>query len=381
MSIYLDNAATTALDPDVLEAMMPYLCEQHGNPSSTHAQGRAAKGAVETARKKVADLLGVAPAEIVFTSGGTEADNFALRSAVLSYGIEHAITTRIEHHAVLHTLEALHESGQVQLHFLDTDPEGNPDLVQLEELLAEHPGALVSLMHGNNEIGNLNDLPQIGEIVARHDGYFHSDTVQTIGHFPLPLKTFGVHYAAASAHKFHGPKGVGFLFMDKDRKLKSYQTGGSQERGLRGGTHNVAGIVGLAAALEKAINEQEEHRQHILGLKLRLRDGLKQQFPDLHFHGLSADPDKSLYTVLNVGFPEQLASGMLLFQLDIQGVCASGGSACSSGSVSGSHVIRALGSKGRIPVRFSFGKYNTEAEIDRVLEVLQSIAKQEPVGS
>lgn len=372
MSIYLDNAATTALDPNVLEAMLPYLKGHYGNPSSTHALGRATKGAVETARKKIADLLDVTPAEIVFTSGGTEADNLALRGAVRTHGVQNLITTKLEHHAVLHTMEDIAAHQPVKLHFVETDKQGAIRTEHLHELLKAHPKALVSLMHGNNEIGNLNNLEEIGALVHEFDGLFHSDTVQTMGHFEIPLAS--LDYAAASAHKFHGPKGVGFAFMSKNKKVKPQQTGGSQERGLRGGTHNVAGIVGLATALEKAIQEQETHKKLLLGLKKKLRDGLKSRFSDLQFHGLSAELDKSLYTVLNVGFPESIASGMLLFQLDIHGICASGGSACSSGSVSGSHVIQALGITGRVPVRFSFGKYNTEAEIDRVLEVMEQIA-------
>ncbi len=381
MSIYLDNAATTALDPKVLETMMPYLQEHHGNSSSTHTLGRTTKGAVEQSRKKIAELLGVTPAEIVFTSGGTEADNLTLRGAVRKFAIQHAVTSKLEHHAVLHTLEDLAEEGKIELHFVQTLEDGSINLNHLEEFLSSHPNALISLMHGNNEIGNLLDLKAVGTLAEKYDAVFHSDTVQTMGHFPLNLRELGVHYAVASAHKFHGPKGVGFAFICKDHKVCAQQTGGSQERGLRGGTHNVAGIVGLTAALEIAIQEQDAHRQHILRLKQKLRKGISELVPGAIFHGASSDLDNSLYTVLNVGFPDAIASGMLLFQLDIQGVCASGGSACSSGAVSGSHVIQEVGQKGYVPVRFSFGKYNTEAEIEQVLKVVKGIVTKEGVSA
>ncbi|MGF1533913.1 MAG: cysteine desulfurase family protein [Bernardetiaceae bacterium] len=373
MPIYLDNAATTSLDASVLDAMLPYLKQHYGNPSSTHAFGRAAKGAVETARKKVADLLGVTPAEIVFTSGGTEADNLALRGAIDRFGVRHVCTTRLEHHAVLHTLESLAAAGSIQLHFLETDEKGRFAMPDLEAFLAAHPQSLVSLMHGNNEIGNLIDLAEISACVQAHGGYFHSDTVQTTGHFDLQLREVGVHYTAASAHKFHGPKGVGFAFIEKNHKIPAQQTGGSQERGIRAGTHNVASIVGLAAALEKAIHSQETHRYHILQLKKSLHDGLRSRFKSITFNGLSDDMAQSLYTVLSVSFPRTSATEMLLFQLDIRGICASGGSACSSGSDQGSHVIRALGQQDIIPVRFSFSKCNGINEIETVLDTLTEL--------
>jgi cysteine desulfurase len=377
MSIYLDNAATTPIDPEVFEAMKPFMLEDFGNPSSTHAHGRKVRAAIESARKKIAELLHCTPGEIIFTSGGTEADNTILVSAVHTYGIQHAITSAIEHHAVEQTLEQLSKQG-LSLHFVNLDEKGHVDLRHLEELLKKYPGALVSLMHANNEVGNLLNIEHVGELCQAHNAYFHSDTVQTIGHYKHDLSKIKVHGLAAAGHKFHGPKGTGFMFIRKDKKIKPFVHGGAQERNMRGGTENVYGIIGLAKALEIAYRDMDEHLLHIRALKSRMIDQLRENIPGVSFHGDSENLDRSLYTVLNVSLPESGDNSMLLFNLDLQGISVSGGSACSSGAVTGSHVLGALypGSK-RGAVRFSFSKYNTIDEIDFAVLKLSELFKVE----
>lgn len=374
MRVYLDNAATTPLDPEVFEAMKPFMLEDFGNPSSTHAHGRKVRAAIESSRKKIAELLNCTPGEIIFTSGGTEADNAIIRCAVETYGIKHAISTPIEHHAVTHTLETLEKQNAIELHFVKLDAQGNVDLQHLEELLKTHPNALVSLMHANNEIGNLLSLEAVGNLCEQYGAYFHSDTVQTMGHYRHDMKKLKVHGMTAAAHKFHGPKGVGFMYINKDKKIKQFVHGGAQERNMRGGTENVYGIIGLAKALEICYREMDAHEAHITALKKQMIAKLQAAVPGVSFHGSSADLDKSLYTVLNVSLPENEENDMLLFNLDMQGISASGGSACSSGASTGSHVLGAIypNSK-RGAVRFSFSKYNTSDEIDFVIDKLASI--------
>lgn len=374
MRVYLDNAATTPLDPEVFEAMKPFMLEDFGNPSSTHAHGRKVRAAIESSRKKIAELLNCTPGEIIFTSGGTEADNAIIRCAVETYGIKHAISTPIEHHAVTHTLETLEKQKAIELHFVKLDAQGNVDLQHLEELLKTHPNALVSLMHANNEIGNLLSLEAVGNLCEQYGAYFHSDTVQTMGHYRHDMKKLKVHGMTAAAHKFHGPKGVGFMYINKDKKIKQFVHGGAQERNMRGGTENVYGIIGLAKALEICYREMDAHEAHITALKKQMIAKLQAAVPGVSFHGSSADLDKSLYTVLNVSLPENEENDMLLFNLDMQGISASGGSACSSGASTGSHVLGAIypNSK-RGVVRFSFSKYNTSDEIDFVIDKLASI--------
>lgn len=380
--VYFDNAATTPLDPQVLEAMMPYMTDMFGNPSSIHSHGNKVRSGIEKARKKVADLIGAAPSEIFFTSGGTEADNTAIRQTILCHQIKHVISSPTEHHAVLHTLEGLEKAGVIELHLLKTDEGGNFSYDELESLLRQYPGSFVSLMHGNNEIGNLSDMKRIGDLCQEHKAFYHSDTVQTVGHFPINVKEAGVHMIAGAAHKFHGPKGVGFLYLSSDLKVLPFITGGSQERNMRGGTENVYGIVGLAKAFELAVSSMESHMHHIRGLKAYMIDELKKNFPDIAFNGASADLENSLYTVLNVCFPKGKVGDMLLFSLDIQQISASGGSACSSGSDIGSHVLKAIGYKpDRVAVRFSFSKYNTKEEVDYVIAKLKEILTPEKVSS
>ncbi len=376
MRVYLDNAATTPLDPEVFEVMKPFLLEDFGNPSSIHSHGRKVRAAIESARKKIAELLNCTPGEIIFTSGGTEADNTLIISGIQTYSLKHAISTPIEHHAVTHTLEVLAKQGGIQLHHVDLDEKGHVSLGHLEKLLQKYPNALVSLMHANNEIGNLLDLRLTGELTENYKAFFHSDTVQTMGHYRHDMKELYVCGLTAGAHKFHGPKGVGFMYIRKDRKIGQFIHGGSQERNMRGGTENVYGIIGMAKALEIAYRDMAEHERHIKALKSRMIEKLKENIPGISFHGDSADLDRSLYTVLNVSLPESEENDMLLFNLDLQGISASGGSACGSGASTGSHVLAALypNSK-RGAVRFSFSKYNTPEEIDFVMEKLNELCR------
>ncbi|RAI95309.1 cysteine desulfurase family protein [Algoriphagus yeomjeoni] len=375
MKVYLDNAATTAMDDRVIEAMIPFMRNHYGNPSSVHSFGREVRTAIERSRKKVAELLNVTPAEIFFTSGGTEADNTAIVCGIESHGITHAITSPLEHHAVLHTLEMCEKKGHIKLSKLDVNEKGELDMNQLEDLLKAHPKSLVSLMHANNEIGNLNDLNRIGSLAKEQGAFFHSDTVQTMGHYVHDLKSLPVDSIVAGGHKFHGPKGSGFLYVKKDKKIHPLIHGGAQERNMRGGTENVIGIIGIAKALEIAYEDMAEHQIHVESIKKHFIQSLTQEIPGVEFNGLSGDLDKSLYTVLSVSLPPSEAnSGMLLFNLDLEGVSASGGSACSSGATVGSHVLRAINhTPERDAVRFSFSRFNTIEEVDYTVGKLKEL--------
>jgi cysteine desulfurase len=368
--VYLDNAATTRPDPEVLEEMISVMRDVYGNPSSVHALGRAAKTVLERSRRKVAELTGTAPSEIFFTSGGTEADNMVLRNICMLPNITTAISSAIEHHAVSHTLEEMHRDGHAELKLVHLDSKGQISLSHLEELLASSGNSLVSLMHANNEIGTMIDLEQVGDLCKRYNALFHTDAVQTMGHYPMNLSKLYVHFTNGAAHKFHGPKGVGFCYIKSGTPLDPFITGGAQERNMRAGTENIYGIAGLAKALEIAMRDYEKDSTYIRGLKNYMVGKLKDMIPGIQFNGDISD--KSLYTVLNVLFPETKDSDMLLFKLDIEGVCASGGSACSSGSAVGSHVIAAIlppNTKGTA-VRFSFSKFTTQEDIDRALTIL-----------
>lgn len=363
MKVYLDNAATTKLDNEVFEAMLPYLKEEFGNPSSIHAFGRRTRSAIETARKNVSKLLNVTPAEIFFTSGGTEADNMAIVQTIATHNIKHAISSKIEHHAVEHTLQVLEKEGKIKLSWVNIDDKGNVDLNHLEELLKNNERSFVSLMHANNEIGTLLPIEKVGTICEKYNAIFHSDTVQTMGHYAMNLPAMKVHLVTCAAHKFHGPKGVGFLYIHNSVKINPFIHGGAQERNMRGGTENVAGIVGLSKALEICYREMDQHQKHIQELKTYMREQIQAIIPGTEING--EDDEHSLYTVLNCRFPKTENAEMLLFSLDIAGIAASGGSACSSGSNQGSHVLRGLGIDMERPsVRFSFCKYNTKEEID-----------------
>jgi cysteine desulfurase len=370
--IYLDNAATTPLSPEVLETMMPYMTQHFGNPSSIYSYGRETRMAIEKARKTVAGILQVKPSEIFFTSGGTESTNTAIHAAVRDLGCTHIITSAIEHHATLHTTEFLAKNNQVTLSLANLLPMGHIDLQHLETLLANAPGkTLVSLMHANNELGNLLPVKNVGELCEKYNAIFHCDMVQTIGHYPIDLGRLNVHFANAAAHKFHGPKGVGMLFIREGLEVKPFVLGGGQERNMRAGTENVYGIVGFASALELAMANFEKESVYVGALKKYMAERLKTEMKGISFNGDAEG--SSLYTVLNVAFPLTPKSEMLLMNLDINNICVSGGSACSSGAHSQSHVINAIGKPEQQPIRFSFSKYNTKDEIDTVVEKLKTL--------
>ncbi len=374
MRVYLDNAATTPIDPQVVEAMLPYLTEQFGNPSSTHAFGRATKSAIERVRKEVASILKCTTGEIIFTSGGTEADNMAIFSAIYDLGVTRIISSKIEHHAVSHTVEILGGKTNVRVDWVNTKDNGEVNLDHLEELLQTGEKTLVTLMHANNEIGTLLPIKKVGELCQKYKAYFHSDTVQTVGHYQMDLSVIPVDFITCAAHKFHGPKGVGFLFARKGLPIKSFINGGAQEREKRGGTENVYGIVGLGKAMELAYTDLDAHIEKISGIREYMRKRLIDTIPGVAFNC----SENGLYTVLNVNFPSLPQADMLLFTLDIEGVACSGGSACSSGSNKGSHVLAELKKKNEGPnVRFSFSKNTTKEEIDFVVEKLKSIVERQ----
>jgi cysteine desulfurase len=375
MRIYLDNAATTQLLPAVIEAMCNVMESHYGNPSSIHAEGRAMRAVIEEARKKVAKLIGASIGEVFFTSGGTESSNMALKCAVRDLGVQRIISQPIEHHCVLHTLEVLEHQGVV-VEMVRVDDRGRLDYDHLEELLQNDLGTrtLVSLMHANNEIGTMTNMERISRLCENYGAYYHSDTVQTMGHFPFDVSKTKIHFLTGGAHKFHGPKGEGFIYINHEAMLKPFIDGGGQERNMRGGTENVYGIVGLAKALELACEHLDEHRSHIEQLRSHLMQRLKEEFEDVKFNG-DLDGD-SLYTVLSVSFPPSAKSDLLLLLLDIAGVSASGGSACSSGAEAGSHVLAAIGADpARKTIRFSFSHLNTIEEMDALVEKLKGIVE------
>jgi cysteine desulfurase len=361
--------------------MAPFMLEHFGNPSSIHTHGRQVRAAIENARKTVAHLLNTSPAEIFFTSGGTEADNFSVFGAIRTLGLRHAITSPLEHHAVLHPLQALEKNGEITLSYVRHDEKGRLDLEHLADLLTSQPQTFVSIMHANNEIGNLNDIETIGRLCREHGAIFHSDTVQTVAHYRHDLQRLPAHFMVGSAHKFHGPKGVGFFYCDASLKMQPLIHGGSQERNMRGGTENVYGIIGLAKALEIGYRDMEQHRQHIQALKDRFIIQLREKLEGVFFNGESAEAERSLYTVLNVSLPPSDLNEMLLFNLDINKISASGGSACTSGANAGSHVLNALGcDPTRGAIRFSLSKYNTAEEVDYTVEKLVRLFNKVPVN-
>ncbi len=373
--IYFDNAATTAMDQEVLSAMMPYMTEKFGNPSSIYSYGRETKMAIENARKSVARILHANPGEIFFTSGGTESSNTSIHASVRDLGCKRIISSPIEHHATLHTVEYLHKTGQAALCYVKLTPNGHVDMQSLEELLsASEDKTLVTLMHANNEIGNLLDVKAVGELCRKYNAIFHCDMVQTIGHYPINLHDIYIHFASSAGHKFHGPKGVGILYVNEDIKIQPLLNGGAQERNMRAGTENLYGIVGYAKALEMATERYEQDSQYMQGLKQYMIEKLRATFPNILLNGDAEG--RSLYTVLNVGFPMTEKSDMLLFNLDMAGICVSGGSACSSGANSISHVIKELYPENAadiVPIRFSFCRHNTKEEIDTVVTKLQGM--------
>ncbi|WGD34332.1 cysteine desulfurase family protein [Olleya sp. YS] len=374
-SVYFDSAATTQLRPEVIEKMTRVMHDCYGNASSTHSFGRNAKAMVEQARKTVASYLNVSASEIIFTSGGTEADNLALLSAVRDLGVKKIITSRIEHHAVLYTVQQLEREYGIVVKYVDLDDNGHVDYNHLEELLQSSKKTLVSLMHVNNEIGNVLDIKRVGELCKANDAMFHSDTVQSVGHYKLDLQEISIDFMAVSAHKFHGPKGVGFAFVRKNSGLKPLIFGGEQERGYRAGTEAVHNIVGLEEALKLAYDNLEEEKAYIIDLKKYFIQQLQANFPEVTFNGSCANFEKSSYTVLNVCLPiAPEKAPILLFQLDLKGIACSKGSACQSGSAKGSHVLSQIlcyEDMQKPSLRFSFSKFNTKDEVDYVIEVLK----------
>jgi cysteine desulfurase len=371
--IYFDNAATTPLDPEVLESMMPFLTEKFGNPSSIYSYGRETRMAIENARKTVAKILNAHSSEIFFTSGGTESTNTAINAAIRDLGCKKIITSPLEHHATLHCVEHLVKTGEAVISYVKVLPNGHIDMNDLDQLLADSKEkVLVTLMHANNEIGNITDIEQVGNLCKKYNAIFHSDTVQTVGHYAFDMRKLPVHFITGSGHKFHGPKGVGILYINENIKINPFINGGNQERNMRAGTENIYGIVGFAKALEIATSNQEKDSEYIRGLKNYMKQKLLENIPGVYFNG---DYDSnSLYTVLSTAFPETDKSEMLLFNLDINNICASGGSACTSGASVGSHVITAISKdSNQSTVRFSFSKYNTKEEIDVVVEKLKEM--------
>lgn len=373
MNVYLDNAASTPMDPKVFEAMRPYLLSNFGNPSSSHSHGRTLRNAIEESRRTIAKHLGVGPGEICFLSGGTEADNMAIKSSIEAYELIHAVSTRIEHHAVSHTLEQLEEQGKITVTWLSLDEKGHINIEELREVLATKPRSLVSLMHANNELGTLHDIEAIGNLCREYEAIFHSDTVQAISHIQYDLASMPVDLITASAHKFYGPKGIGFLYVRKGLKIPGLISGGGQERNRRAGTENPASIVGMAHAFDMCYGNFEKKNKILWDLKNYMKLSLEKEFPGVVFNG-EVEEGKSIPSVLNVSLPCNDKDCMLLFNLDLAGICVSGGSACSSGAQMGSFVLKEIGLEGaRLmnAVRFSFGMQNTREEIDFVIQKLK----------
>ena len=374
MKVYLDNAATTPLAPEVIEMTNEMMKSHFGNPSSIHSYGRESKIIVENSRKTIAKLLNTSPSSIFFTSGGTEADNMAIMCGIHDHNITHAITSKLSHHAVLYPLQDLEKQKVIKLSYVDVDENGVVCLNHLKELLKNNTRTFVSIMHANNEIGTIQDIKQIGDICKEHNAIFHSDTVQTIAHYDFNMQEINIDFMAASAHKFHGPKGIGFVYISENIKIKPLLRGGSQERNMRAGTENIYGIAGLALAMELAYKNLKLERSYIEDIKLYMIEKLTSQIEDVQFYAKSADIKNSLYTVLSCHFPETDIAEMLLFNLDILGIACSGGSACASGSNSGSHVLSEIVSETKRPgIRFSFSKFTTKDDIDYTVKQLKSL--------
>ena len=371
--IYVDNAATTPISPEVFEAMKPWLTEHYGNPSSIHAEGRKARTAIEQARKTVAHYLEASIGEIFFTSCGTESINTAIKRSVLDLGVQRIITSPIEHHCTLHSVEAVKRDYGIQVDYLPVSKTGQPDLEALRSFVSDQESpTLVTLMHANNEIGTLTPIREISSICQQAGVYFLPDTVQTIAKYPLSVKEMPATFLAGSAHKFHGPKGIGFMYINGEVKINPLIDGGSQERTMRSGTENIAYIVGLAKALELYIKDRYARQKHIDGLRRYLAGQLLSAFPGAHLNGDGLD--NTLYTVLSIAFPPHPKNELLLLQLDISGICASGGSACTSGAEAASHVLEGIGGDPDYKtIRFSFSHYNTLEEMDEVVRKIKAI--------
>lgn len=371
--IFFDHASTTPISEEVIATMTNLMRENYGNPSSIHSEGRKARASVEQSRRKVAQLLNASIGEIFFTSGGTESNNMALKGAVRDLGVQRFISSKIEHHCVLHSLESLEQSTDIQIDLVDIDEKGAISYEHLETLLQDDSKkTMVSLMHSNNEIGTMIDLEKVAALCEQYGALFHSDTVQTMGYFPIDVEKTPVHFLTAAAHKFHGPKGVGFIYINNDTMIKPLMNGGSQERNMRAGTENIYGIAGLAKGLELAYKNLEERRHHVTQLRQYMIEQLQENFEGIEFNG---DWQGLFhYKVLSVSFPPSPRADLLLLNLDIEGISVSGGSACSSGADAGSHVLGAISNDPDIKmIRFSFSHYNTKEEVDVVLGKLKRI--------
>ena len=372
MKIYLDNAATTPLAPEALDEMMPYLTDNFGNPSSIHSYGRKSRAAIEKSRKIVASAINASTAEVFFTSCGTESNNMVIKQSVKNLGVRRIISSSIEHHCVLHSVEMEAREG-VKVDMVRIGKYGEVDFEHLESLLkSSEDKTLVTLMHSNNEIGTLLDLERVSALCEQYGAYFHTDTVQTIGYFPFDVQKLKVHFLSGSGHKFHGPKGVGFVYINSDVQISPFMDGGSQERNMRGGTENLYGIVGLGKALELSLTNMQSTREYITDLKNYMKDKLDHELDDVMYNGYT--DERCHYKVLNVSLPLNNKTDLILFNLDIAGIAASGGSACTSGSEVGSHVLAGINAAtNRKSVRFSFSRHNTKTEIDYVVKELKKM--------
>ena len=372
--VFLDNASTTPMHQEIIDMMSDMMRSNFANPSSVHSSGREAKVIIENSRKTIADLLNTSPGTIFFTSGGTEADNMAIRSTIQDYNIQHVVTSKIAHHAVLYPLQDLENKNIINITYVDIDNDGVISLSHLKDILKKNSRTFVSIMHANNEIGTIQNIKKIGEICNDYNAIFHSDTVQTIGHYPFNMEDLNVHFMAASAHKFHGPKGIGFIYISDKIKISPLLRGGGQERNMRAGTENVCSIAGLAMAMQIAYKNLEEETNYIKGLKKHMIKRLKTELNDVQFYAKCTDLENSLYTVLSCHFPETDISEMLIFNLDILGISCSGGSACNSGVSKGSHVLKEVFPDSKRPgIRFSFSKYNTKEDIDFTITKLKEL--------
>jgi len=377
-TIYLDNAATTKVRDEVVQAMSSVIKNEYGNPSSTHSYGRSSKSIVELSRKEISEILNVKSSEIIFTSGGTEGDNMIIRNCVNNLDIEHIITTKIEHHAVTHTIDELLNTGKIKVSFVKLSKSGDVDLKDLENILKNsNQKCLVTLMHINNEVGNITDIGAVSKICKKHNSLFHSDTVQSVGHYDLDFEKIKIDFFVASAHKFHGPKGVGFAFVRKNTNLGSFITGGMQEKGLRAGTESVHNIVGMSEALKISAKNLRTEKKYISELKTYFITQIKKKIKNIKFNGLCEDINKSTYTIVNVLLPiKRETGGLFMFKLDLKGIACSKGSACQSGSESGSHVLSEIQNNEdneKVSLRFSFSIFNTKDEIDYVIEQVSSL--------
>ena len=374
MRVYLDNAATTQIAPEVIDYMAELMKSDYANPSSIHHGGRKSRILVENARKTVSNYLNTSPGNIFFTSGGTEADNMAIRRGILDNNISHAITSSISHKAVIYPLEELSDKKKIVLNYIKLDNNGKIDLIHLEDLLKNNPRTFVSIMHANNEIGTIQPIIEIGDLCKKYNAIFHCDTVQTMAHYPIDLQKINVDFITGSAHKFHGPKGVGFIYISDNIDIEPFISGGSQERNMRAGTENVHAIAGLAKAMQLSYENMDNDKEYISQIKKYMINQLILNIDDVQFNANCTDFDSSLFKILSVSFPKISESEMLLFNLDIKGISCSGGSACSAGNMSGSHVLDVVcKDDNRTGVRFSFSRYNTKEEIDYTVEKIKEI--------